>query len=112
MFDASWQRLSLVDRDGLLNLALFCGSFDREAAAQVAGVQLPTLFALLDAALIQRDGSGRYTLHELLRRYLTERLAADSTRTAELGARHANCFSVLLSTHLQSISRSAPRSLS
>jgi tetratricopeptide (TPR) repeat protein len=91
----------LVDRDGLLNLALFCGSFDREAAAQVAGVQLPTLFALLDAALIQRDGSGRYTLHELLRRYLTERLAADSTRTAELGARHANCFSVLLSTHLQ-----------
>ncbi len=73
-FDASWRLLSAEEQQLLSKLALFRSGFTREAAQAVAGASLPSLLALLAKSLIQRDGSDRFTLHELLRQYSLEQL--------------------------------------
>jgi hypothetical protein len=53
----------------LPRLALVPGDFGRDLAAQVAGAPLPVLAALVDKSLLLRaDGSGRFSMHPLLRK--------------------------------------------
>jgi predicted ATPase len=83
-FDHSWALLSTKERAALAAMSVFQGTFDQDAAAQVAGVSLPTLSALIEKSLVQRlgpagpDESARYALHELLRQYAQDKLGPDS----------------------------------
>ena len=74
-FDHSWSRLSDAERALFRRLSVFRGGFVREAAEQVAGATLQTLAALMDRCLIQRQLSGRYQTHRLLRQYGEQKLA-------------------------------------
>ncbi|HHY57880.1 MAG TPA: XRE family transcriptional regulator [Chloroflexi bacterium] len=78
VFDHSWEMLEACERQQLARLAIFRGSFDRSAAQAVAGVSLPGLVALVDKSLVRATTAGntaaRYDLHELLRRYLLDKL--------------------------------------
>jgi tetratricopeptide (TPR) repeat protein len=84
VFAHSWDLLSTREQAALAALTMFRGSFDRSAAAEVAGAALPTLSALVDKSLVQRveatepGGHARYALHELLRQFTTEKLGADN----------------------------------
>ncbi|MFO7633260.1 MAG: tetratricopeptide repeat protein, partial [Caldilinea sp.] len=90
VFDQSWELLEPDERRGLAHLAILRGSFDRVAAQTVADVALPMLAALVDKSLVRvasdsaagAAASRRYDLHELLRRYLLDKLA-------ESGEQHA-----------------------
>jgi hypothetical protein len=72
------------------------GGFDLDAAGAVAGAGLPLLAGLVDHSLVEVGEDGRYGMHELLRQYAAQRLAADPATEAEVRRRHAAHFSGLL----------------
>jgi predicted ATPase len=78
VFEHSCQLLDSDLRRVLARLSVLHGPFDREAAAAVAGGTLFSLSALLDKSLLIATGAGRYQVHELLRRFAAEKLAADA----------------------------------
>jgi predicted ATPase/DNA-binding SARP family transcriptional activator/Tfp pilus assembly protein PilF len=77
VFAQTWERLSEPERRALSRLAVFDDGFTRAAAMEVAQATPIILAGLMDRALIRRDRAGRYAIHELLRQYAAQRLAAD-----------------------------------
>jgi predicted ATPase/transcriptional regulator with XRE-family HTH domain/Tfp pilus assembly protein PilF len=98
VFEYSWRLLSEDERRVLARLALFRGGFDRNAAQEVAGANLPLLAALIDKSMLRSNTTGdtavRYDLHELLRQYLSEKLQEASEETTVL-RRHAEYFTAV-----------------
>ncbi|MFN2129534.1 MAG: ATP-binding protein, partial [Anaerolineae bacterium] len=74
VLDATREMLTEDERLVFARLSVFRGGFTREAAQAVAGADLRTLISLVDKSLLQRDQSGRYEIHELLRQYGEEKL--------------------------------------
>ncbi len=104
VFDHSWQLLSPDEQSVFLGLVIFQGGFTRAAAAAVAGADLARLTALVDKSLVQRMGTrGRFDLHELLRQYGHERLAAMPEGLAQAQARHARYFLGLLAARTEDL---------
>lgn len=88
VFEQSWQRLGLAERDALARLSLFRGGFTPAAARAVAGVPLPVLGALADKSLLRKDEQ-RLRMHPLVQQLAFARLD-EATRhaTAEAHAAH------------------------
>ena len=76
VFDHSWQLMSEAEREVFQKLSVFRGGFTREAAQIVAGASLEMLAGLIDQSLLRLNTAGRYDVHELLRQYGAEQLAA------------------------------------
>jgi predicted ATPase len=96
VLDWSWELLGEGERQALARLSVMRGGFDLDAAAAVAGAGLPQLAGLVDHSLVEVGEDGRYGMHELLRQYAAQRLAADPAEQAEARRRHAAWFSGLL----------------
>jgi predicted ATPase/DNA-binding NarL/FixJ family response regulator len=99
VFDQSWDLLSADERHALARMAVFQGGCGREAAAEVAQASLPLLTALIDKSLVRREqasGQTRYAMHELVRQYAGERLAADPEDQAATERRHTAFYADLL----------------
>lgn len=75
VFDHSWQLFSMQEQRVLMALAMFITDFTRESAEQVAGASMPMLLGLTDKMLLRRGAEGRFSLHEMMRKYLLEKLA-------------------------------------
>jgi len=100
VFDHSWKLLNPAEQRALQQLAVFRGSFDREAAARVAGTTLPLLASLVDNSLarrvaVQNEAGGRYELQELVRQYTTEKLVAQSARDEQMAVLDRHCHHYL-----------------
>ena len=91
VFDGSWILLSEVERTVLMGLSIFRGGFDLAAAESVVEASLPILASLIDKSLMRVSAAGRYDLHELLRQYSAEKLAA-SGEAASTARRHLTHF--------------------
>lgn len=76
VIDQSWHMLTEAEQGVLSRLAVFRGGFGKDAAAQVAGATLPLLLGLVDKSLLERTSNGRFELHELVRQYAADKLAA------------------------------------
>lgn len=76
VLEHAWQLLSPDERHVFSGLAVFRGGFQADAAFDVAGATLPVLRALIDKSLLQRDATGRYSMHDLVRPFAAERLHA------------------------------------
>lgn len=74
VFDHSWRLFSLMEQQILVALSSFVAGFTREAAERVAGASMPLLLGLTDKMLLRRELSGRFSLHEMMRVYLLEKL--------------------------------------
>ena len=92
VFDHSWSLLRPRERAALRALAVFRGGWTREAAADVAAVDLPVLLTLVDASLVRRDASGRYTWHPLVGEFAADRAAEQPDQHAAVADRHARYF--------------------
>jgi DNA-binding SARP family transcriptional activator/predicted ATPase len=92
VFEHSWDLLSENERSVFRQLSIFRGGFTREAAYQVAGASLVLLGAFVDQSMLRRVSSGRFDLHELVKQYAAEKLAADPPAQAETEARHAQYY--------------------
>lgn len=91
-FDQSWRLLADDERRTFSRLAVFRGTFARDAAAAVAGAGLAELHSLVSKSLVRRAGVGRFELHELLRQYAAERLAAEQVELAAARESHARFY--------------------
>lgn len=76
VFNHSWRLMSDAERVVFQKLSVFRSGFTREAAEVVAGASLHTLAGLVDKSLVRLNEIGRYDIHELLRQYGAEQLAA------------------------------------
>jgi predicted ATPase/DNA-binding CsgD family transcriptional regulator/DNA-binding XRE family transcriptional regulator len=97
--DHSWQLLDAAERHTLTHLSVFHGGCDRDAASAVVGATLPILTALIDKSLVRATsvaGVTRYTLHELVRQYAAERLAAETAEQGAIALRHTTYYADLL----------------
>jgi tetratricopeptide (TPR) repeat protein len=99
-FEHSWQLLSGGERQVLQRLAVFRRGFVRNAAEQVAQTSLGVLAALADKSLLRtlppRGGVAQYELHELMRQFAAEKLAAQPDELASVKQRHAAYYLGLL----------------
>lgn len=89
IFDRSWTLLTVAEQQGFARLTVFQGSFDLDAAQQIAEITLRHLMALVSKSLLVRLENGRFEIHEMLRRYGAEQLARDETEQQQICARHA-----------------------
>ena len=96
VFDHSWQLLSRREREVMRDLSTFVGGCTREAAQQVAGASLRDLMALVRQSLLARTACGRYEMHELMRQYAAERLAASADGGNAARTRHAAYYAAAL----------------
>lgn len=95
VFEHSWQRLAVPERQQLARLAVVRGAFDAEVAQAVGDADRAGLSALIDKSLLQHTPDGRYRMHEQLRKFALEKAEAvpgfDShsayflTRVAQVG---------------------------
>jgi DNA-binding SARP family transcriptional activator/predicted ATPase len=94
---SSWQRLASEQQRLIAQLALFRGGFTRAAAHAVTAVTPVHLARLVHASWLSYDREReRYTIHELLRQYAVEQLAADAELEQRARDRHAAYFCALL----------------
>jgi DNA-binding SARP family transcriptional activator len=91
-FEVSWQHLDPGQQDFFRRLSQHPGAVaDAHAAAALAGVPLAQALGLLDdlhgEGLLTETGYRRYGMHDLIRRYVADRAAADppAVRAAALG---------------------------
>jgi predicted ATPase/transcriptional regulator with XRE-family HTH domain len=97
VFDHSWRLLEPAEQRVLRRLAIFRGGFLREAAQAVADATLLHLSALVSKSLVRFAPTGRYDLHELVRQYADEKLAAAGEADA-VRQRHFHYFLALAET--------------
>ena len=94
--DQSWRLLTDEQRSAFSRLSVFRGSFDRQAAVAVTGADLRLLSELVAKSLLRRPDFGRFELHELLRQYAAEQLAASPAEEADARERHARHYAAML----------------
>lgn len=78
VFEHSWRLLTSAEQQVYMQLSVFRGGFDREAARAIVGngASLPLLRSLVDKSLLRLTASGRYDIHTLLRQAAGDRLMA------------------------------------
>ena len=75
VFDHSWALLTDEEKQAFARLAVFRGSFSRQAGQTVTGATLRQLMALVNKSLIRRDpDTGIYQIHEMMRQYADQKL--------------------------------------
>jgi len=92
VFDPSWTMLSDGERLAFQKLAVFRGSFTREAAQAVIGASLQMLQTLVNKSLLRHDPAGRYDIHELLRQYAEEKLNGSLQDSEAAHASHCEYY--------------------
>ncbi len=90
-FDLTWRRLTDGEQCALMRLSVFRGGFTVEAAQAVADADMRDLRKLANQALVQVSPDGRHDIHDLLRQFGAEKLAA-SGEQPDIQARHAAFF--------------------
>jgi predicted ATPase/DNA-binding CsgD family transcriptional regulator len=96
VFVQSWMLLSPGEQAVFQKLSIFRGGFDRAAAQAVADASLPVLLSLVDKSLLRREAGDRFQIHELLRQYAEEQLAANQELAERTLERHCAYYSDFL----------------
>ncbi len=106
VFDHSWNTLDEDEKQRLRQLSLFCGGFDREAAAQVAQTDLLMLSALVNKSFLRCEPDGRYQMHPLLQRYAATKLAEYPQEKESAARRHAAYYANFMFRQKQALQSS------
>ncbi len=113
VFDGSWRLLSDPERETLRRLAVFHGGFTRAAAETVVAASLRVLTQLVHKSLLRwawgPDGAGRYEMHELVREFAAQRLAAFPPEQAAVEAQHSAFYLDFVAEHERRLDRDEPK---
>ncbi|MFU8772307.1 MAG: BTAD domain-containing putative transcriptional regulator, partial [Anaerolineales bacterium] len=74
VFERSWSRLTVDQREIYAKLSVFPAAFDRLAAEEITGANVQQLSQFVDMSLLKRDVSGYYSLHNLLKQFAKDKL--------------------------------------
>ncbi len=91
-FDHSWRLLSQTGRSVFMRLSVINGPFTIERAFQVAEASLEDLKNLVEQSLLQRVEAERFRIHNLLRQYAQEKLAALPAENSEVHMRYCRVY--------------------
>jgi predicted ATPase len=80
----------------LAALAVFHGSFSRQAAGEVSQAPVRMLQSLVDKSLVIRSPDGRYQLHDLLQQYAEKKLGENGNLESQVRDRHSAYYMDLL----------------
>lgn len=102
VFAYSWQRLTPMQQRILRQLAVFSGNFSATAAQHVTGATVADLLDLVNKSLlIQQDKEKQlFTLHMLIRQFLSTKLADNSTEYTQTKSQHAYYYANFVYQHL------------
>lgn len=103
VFDYSWNRLTDEQRSGFMKLAVFRGGFTRQAAKDVAGIDLRQLSEFVNKSMLRRLSDGRYTMHELLRSYAGEKLDKEPAAREMVQNLHSGFYLAYLDDRVRDI---------
>ena len=103
VFEHSWKLLTPKEQDVFRKLAVFVGSFNRQAAAEVAGATLPVLVSLVNKSLLRVMQNGRYSRHFLIYEFSQEKLKDNSNEFTEARQHHASYYCNFLSSNSEAI---------
>lgn len=92
----SWSLLSRDEQLVAARLSVFRGGFRREAAAAVAGADIPLLLSLVNMSLLRPLPDGRFDWHALLARFMAERLEVLGGSAGDPARKHALYYRDLL----------------
>ena len=73
-FGFSWRLLTPEEQRLFPILSIFHSGFQVDAIQMIAGAETTTLNSLINKSLLRRTASGRYEMHELIRRYSEQKL--------------------------------------
>lgn len=76
VWDGSWELLSEHERNILMQLSIFRSNIEQNAVISIISAQLNDLDTLVNKSLLRRAEEGIYELHELLKQFAGEKLAA------------------------------------
>ncbi|MCA9979971.1 MAG: hypothetical protein KDD89_04045, partial [Anaerolineales bacterium] len=105
VFEHSWRLLNPTEQANFRQLAVFRGSFSREAAAAVASARLPTLHALVSKSLLRVTADKRYVVHPLLRQFAAEQLHARPGEQTAVQNAHSQYFLGWVAAHTDGFKR-------
>ena len=77
--EQTWQMLSTREQQIMQMLALFRGGFTREAASALTGASLADYGSLIDKSILNRQPTGHYVLHEVMRHYASHSYLAEAS---------------------------------
>ncbi len=93
VIDYSWRRLTDRERTSFARLAVFRGGFTREAARAVTEADRRLLSRLVSKSFLRfSPAQGRYAIHELMRQFGAEALAAAPEEWERINQRHCTYF--------------------
>lgn len=98
VFEHSWNRLRKDMQSVLTRLSVFQAPFSPEDAEGALKVPSAALALLSDKSFLRPTASGRYAMHNLMRQFASEKLAAAPAELEEAHGRHAAYFSALAET--------------
>ncbi|MEZ4869376.1 MAG: BTAD domain-containing putative transcriptional regulator [Caldilineaceae bacterium] len=81
LFDHSWRLLTPAEQTVLMRLSVFQGGWLLDEALTVADATPAILLGLVDKSLVRLNPQQRFTMHELVRQYASEQLAAKGETT-------------------------------
>ena len=92
-----WDMFSEAEQNVLSGLAVFRGSFSREAGKTIGGASLFFLDALINKSILRHAGQDRYLMHELLKQQLLAYLATRPEQNIYYRNRHTRYYLAMLS---------------
>ena len=101
-FEGTWNRLTDDDQAIFARLSVFRGGFTLLAAQAVAGASTRHLRGMAQKAMIQTEIGERFAIHELLRQFAAEKLAASGEQSL-IEAKHAVFFADFMAERKQDV---------
>lgn len=82
LLNSTWSTLEDEQQNHMMRLSAFPGDFDLEAALHVSEGSIEDLQAIIAKSLLQSSSTGRFQMHDLLRRFIRAR-ATEAERLQE-----------------------------
>ncbi len=92
VFAHSWALLSPAEQQAFAQCSLFRGGATLAAVQAVTQAPLFTLYGLVNKSLLRLEENGRYTLHELMRQFASEKLSSSSELQPETMRRYCHYY--------------------
>lgn len=102
-FEHSWRLLTCHEQAIFAQLSVFRGVFGAQVAGQVAGASGGDLQSLVDKSLLRLSSPGRYEMHDLLRQYAAEKLAAVPAEYEAAHIRHRDWLGTFLAQRARAL---------
>ena len=103
VFVHSWDLLPSNEQVLLANLSVFRGAFSFETALEIAEATPRAIKRIRHKSLIRSAGSGRYDMHELIRQFGAEQLAANAVQQSKIRTKHSDHFLSLITQQIPKI---------